>query len=84
MLLAELRGADALQFGVVECALHQRLAVVEAARHAQRAHVVAEGAELVRLARRDPAIGIEDHHAQAGDPVEGAADRGAGIARWPR
>ena len=83
MLLAEERPLR-LQRLVVERLLHQRLAVVEGTRHAQRLHVVAEAAELVRLARRHAAVGIEHHHAQAGLAMEGGGHGGAGVARWRR
>ena len=48
--------------------------------HAERADVVAEAAELVRLPRRYAAIGIEDDDAEAGPAVEGGGHRRAGVA----
>jgi hypothetical protein len=69
-----------LQSGVVERGLDHALAVVEAALHAQRLHVVAEAAELVRLARRDQAVRVQDHHAHVRLAVERRADRRAGVA----
>jgi len=43
--------------------------------------VVAEAAELMRLARRDAAIRVQHHHADPRLPMEGSGHRRAGIAR---
>ena len=65
MLLAELIGSRDCSDSSFKRLFHHCLAVVEAARDAQRRDVVAEAAQLVRLARRDAAVGIQDHHAQS-------------------
>jgi hypothetical protein len=80
MLLAELSGSRA-RSDCRERLLGQALAVVEIAGDAEGAHVVAEAFQPVRLARRDAAVGIQDHHVEAGRRWNAAPDRGAGIAR---
>ncbi len=69
-----------LQLDIAQSLLHQRLAVVERASHAQRLDVVAEAAELMRLARRHAPVRIQHHHAQAGLAMEGRRHRRTGIA----
>jgi len=60
--------------------LHHALAVVERAGDAKRTHVVAERPELMRLAGRHAAVGIEDDHAETRAAVKRGTDRGSGVA----
>lgn len=70
-----------LQLAVGQRLLDHRLAVVERTRDTQCLDVVAEAAELVRLARGYAAIRIQHHHAHAGLAMEGRSHRRTGIAR---
>lgn len=69
-----------LQRGIAQGLLDHRLAVVERAGHAQGLDVVAEAAQLMRLARRHPAIRIQHHHTQARLAMECRGHGSAGIA----
>ncbi len=69
-----------LQRGIGERGLDHPLTVVEAAGHAQCLHVVAEAAELMCLTRRDQAVGIQDHHLDAGLTMKRGGHRRTGIA----
>ena len=61
--------------------LHKSLAIIERAVDAVGCDVVAEGAQLVGLSRRDPVVGIEHDHADAGAPMERGGDGCTRIAR---
>ncbi|MNU98853.1 hypothetical protein D3C71_889740 [compost metagenome] len=69
-----------LQRAVAEGLLDHRLAVIERPGHAQGLDVVAEAAQLVCLARRHPAVGIQHHYADPRLAVERSGNGGAGIA----
>lgn len=69
-----------LQRGIAQGLLDHCLAVVERAGHAQGLDVVAEAAQLMRLARRHAAIRIQHHYAQARLAMERRSHRSTGIA----
>ncbi len=81
MLLAEAERRLRAQRLVAERLLDHALAIVERSGDAQCAHVAAETAELMRLAWRDAAIGIQDDDAEAGQTGERRAHCRAGVAR---
>ena len=72
---------DRTQRVVAQRLLGHTLTVVERAVDAQGAHIAAECAQLVRLAWRDAAVGIEDRDLEAGQSGEGCAYSRAGVAR---
>ena len=78
MLFADESPCVGRERGIPERLLDDALAVVERAVDRKRPHVLAPARELLRLARRDEALRIEQHDVDPGPAMEG---RGHGAAR---